>query len=155
MSMTLCIIQKIKFEMNQHQILENHHGTSSMFPHRWSTVQNCCLISQRKIVRRIATAFSLTRSFIQSVLNRRTRLERIQMKQPTRSGLSLGEKLQILHYHSTGMKLVQIQLKFKISPGTFCGILRSDKNLCERDSNVESVDPKVDFIRNTLNLNHA
>ena len=90
----------------------------------------------------LATAFSQTRSVIQSVLNRRPRLEQVQMKQSKRSRLSSAEKLQVLHYHSIGMKPFQIQSKFKISPRTFYRILESKENLRERDSNGESVNSK-------------
>ena len=61
------------------------------------------------------------------------------MKQSKRPRLPLAEKLQVLHYHSIGMKPVQIQSKFKISPRTFYRILESEENLRELDSNGESV----------------
>ena len=54
----------------------------------------------------------------------------------------MAEKLLVLHYYSIGMKPVQIQLKFEISPRTFYIILKSEENLRERDSNGENVDSK-------------
>ena len=64
------------------------------------------------------------------------------MKQSKHSRLSLAEKLLPLHYHSIGLKHVQIQLKFKVSLRTFYRILEREENLRKRESNGESVDSR-------------
>ena len=76
----------------------------------------------RRTIAELSTELNVTESVIQSVINRKPSLEKVQKKPGTRHQLSIGDKLRVLHFLETGVPPIQIQNHFGISTRTLCRI---------------------------------
>lgn len=113
---------------------DTHHDVWTLFPYVWKALEIGAEFQSGKSLDKLTGTWGETRSVIRSVINRQTRIEKVQTKKFKRSHLSLADKLLVLNKRKIGTKPVDIQFKFKISQRTYYRLIASKDKRRDREN---------------------
>ena len=118
-------------QQSQHPTMRQQRGTFTL----GTQLKIVADFKNGRTIADLSTELNVTESVIQSVLNRKPSLEKVQKKPGTRHHLSLGDKLRVLHFLETGVPPVQIRNQFGISTRTLYRIKSNKAKYIGMDTN--------------------